>query len=88
MRRQLGTRFPTADYIGGKPELLMTLISGYENQDIALNCGMVLRESLRHESLCKIIVESPQFWKFFQYVELSTFDVASDAFATFKVFSA
>ncbi len=29
LRRQLGTRFPTADYIGGKPELLMTLIAGY-----------------------------------------------------------
>ncbi|KAJ3364448.1 hypothetical protein HDU91_002592 [Kappamyces sp. JEL0680] len=53
LRRQIGTRFPTADYIAGKPELLIALIAG-------------------------------QFWKFFQYVELSTFDVASDAFATFK----
>ncbi|KAJ3313838.1 hypothetical protein HDV04_001399 [Boothiomyces sp. JEL0838] len=84
LRRQLGTRFPTADYIGGKPEVLMSLIGGYEKQDISLNCGMILRESLRHELLAKIIIESPQFWNFFQYVELSTFDVASDAFATFK----
>ncbi|KAJ3272100.1 hypothetical protein HDV01_005965 [Terramyces sp. JEL0728] len=84
LRRQLGTRFPTADYIGGKPEVLMTLIGGYEKQDISLNCGMILRESLRHELLAKIILESPQFWNFFNYVELSTFDVASDAFATFK----
>jgi calcium binding protein 39 len=29
LRRQLGTRFPTADYIANKPEILMTLISGY-----------------------------------------------------------
>ncbi|KAJ3304362.1 hypothetical protein HDV03_002843 [Kappamyces sp. JEL0829] len=84
LRRQIGTRFPTADYIAGKPELLIALIAGYENQDISLNCGMILRESLRHEALCKLILESSQFWKFFQYVELSTFDVASDAFATFK----
>lgn len=63
----------------------MALIAGYENQEISLNCGMILRESLRHETLCKILIESSQFWKFFEYVELSTFDVASDAFATFKV---
>jgi calcium binding protein 39 len=46
---------------------------------------MILRESIRHEILAKIILESKQFWSFFEYVELSTFDVASDAFATFKV---
>lgn len=62
----------------------MTLLAGYENQDISLNCGMILRESLRHEILAKLILESSQFWNFFNYVELSTFDVASDAFATFK----
>lgn len=28
---------------------------------------------------------SPQFYKLFDYVEMSTFDSASDAFATFKV---
>lgn len=46
---------------------------------------MILRESLRHEALCKMVLEAPSFWNFFKYVELSTFDVASDAFATFKV---
>ena len=45
---------------------------------------MILRESLRHEILAKIVLDSASFWKFFEYVELSTFDVASDAFATFK----
>jgi calcium binding protein 39 len=29
LRRQLGTRFPTADYIASKPEILMTLMAGY-----------------------------------------------------------
>jgi calcium binding protein 39 len=59
----------------------------YENQEIALNCGIILRECVRHESLTKIILYSSQsahFYKFFDYVELSTFDLASDAFATFK----
>jgi calcium binding protein 39 len=63
----------------------MMLNFRYENQEVALNCGMILRESLRHESLTKQTIESTQFWKLFHYVELPTFDVASDAFATFKV---
>jgi calcium binding protein 39 len=63
------------------------LRDSYENQDIALHCGIILRECIRHEPLTKIIFYTGQsgfFFKFFQYVELSTFDLASDAFATFK----
>ncbi|KAH6564176.1 hypothetical protein BASA50_006866 [Batrachochytrium salamandrivorans] len=84
LKRQLGTRFPTADYIGNKQEIIFILVSSYDNQDISLNCGMILRECVRHEPLAKIVLESPIFWRFFEFVELSTFDVASDAFATFK----
>ncbi|KAI8843258.1 Mo25-like protein [Chytriomyces cf. hyalinus JEL632] len=84
LRRQIGTRFPTAEYIAARPDVMRILLSGYENQDIALNCGMILRECIRHEVLAQQLLESPNFWKFFSYVELSTFDVASDAFATFK----
>ena len=86
LRRQIGTRFPTAEYIATKPELLKNLVKGYDNPDISLNCGMILREVARHECLVKIILESDYFWKFFQLVDLSTFDIASDAFSNFKVF--
>lgn len=57
----------------------------YENPEIALNCGMMLRECVRHEPLCKIVLYSEEFYNFFGFVEVSTFDIASDAFATFKV---
>jgi calcium binding protein 39 len=46
---------------------------------------MMLRECCRHEELTKIILSAEQFYKFFTYVELSTFDIASDAFLTFRV---
>ncbi len=59
--------------------------SSYESPDIALNCGIMLRECIRHEPLAKITLCSEQFYDFFRYVEMSTFDIASDAFATFKV---
>ena len=58
----------------------------YENSEVALNCGMMLRECFRHEDLAKLVLTSDAFYKFFDYVELSTFDIASDAFSTFKVF--
>lgn len=57
----------------------------YENADIALNCGMMLRECIRVQELAEIILRSSDFYKFFDYVQKSTFDIASDAFATFKV---
>lgn len=60
-------------------------ILSYENQDVALNCGIMLRECCRYEELTKLIINSEQFYKFFEYVEFSTFDIASDAFLTFRV---
>ena len=45
----------------------------------------MLRECIRYEALTKILLYSDNFYDFFKYVEVSTFDIASDAFATFKV---
>ena len=45
----------------------------------------MLRECIRYEELAKIVLLSPKFYLFFDYVELSAFDIASDAFSTFKV---
>ena len=61
------------------------ILYSYEHQDVALNCGTMLRECARYEALAKIILYSDDFYKFFEYVEVSTFDIASDAFSTFKV---
>ncbi|XP_073899533.1 calcium-binding protein 39-like isoform X2 [Castor canadensis] len=85
LRRQIGTRSPTVEYISAHPHILFMLLKGYEAPQIALRCGIMLRECIRHEPLAKIILFSNQFRDFFKYVELSTFDIASDAFATFKL---
>lgn len=84
VRRQIGQRMPTVEYILNKPDILFILCRGYEQQDIALNCGTMLRECIRFEALTKILLYSDNFYDFFKYVEVSTFDIASDAFATFK----
>lgn len=65
--------------------MTQTSLSRYETPQVALNCGIMLRECIRHEPLAKIVLQSDHFHSFFNYVEMSTFDIASDAFATFKV---
>ncbi|UJR22419.1 hypothetical protein I4U23_025479 [Adineta vaga] len=84
LRRQVGTKYPAVDHIIQRQGILFKLIEGYENADIALNCGMMLRECIRVQELAEIILKSDEFYKFFDYVQKSTFDIASDAFATFK----
>jgi hypothetical protein len=61
LRRQIGARWPTVEYISGKREVLFAALGGYENEDVALNTGMILREMLRHEPLCKILLYSEQY---------------------------
>jgi len=84
LRRQVGSRLPTVEYIQENPTILETLVRGYELPDVALNCGSMLREAIRHEGLGLILLQSEHFYGFFSFVEMSNFDVASDAFATFK----
>lgn len=84
LRRQIGTRSPTVEYICRNPTILEMLLAGYTNPDIALNCGSMLRECIRHEPLAKIMLLSQSFYDFFTYVESANFDSASDAFASMK----
>ncbi|XP_022088098.1 calcium-binding protein 39-like [Acanthaster planci] len=84
LRRQIGSRSPAVDYIVSKKDILFVLCKGYEHQQIALNCGIMLRESIRYQDLAKIILKDERFFAFFSYVETMTFDIASDAFSTFK----
>ncbi|GFR71127.1 calcium-binding protein 39-like [Elysia marginata] len=85
VRREIGVRNPGVENVYSKPELIFLLIKGYENQEIALNCGMMLREFARNPLLATTIIGDERFYKFFEYVEVSTFDIASDAFSTFKL---
>lgn len=64
---------------------IILIIFSYENPEVALNCGAILRECIRHEPLARALLYSKELYKFFTYVEVANFDTASDAFASFKV---
>lgn len=84
LRRQIGKIYPTVDYLLNHTEIITKLLHGYEDPEIALHCGAMLRECCRYEALTKYILSTRDFFNFFVYVELSTFDIASDAFSTFR----
>ncbi|KAG6879802.1 hypothetical protein C0992_011353 [Termitomyces sp. T32_za158] len=60
LRRQIGSRWPTVEYLSSKHDVIFATLAGYENEEIALNTGMVLKEMLRHEQLAKILLYSDQ----------------------------
>lgn len=65
-------------------DLLSFLVGCYDDAEIALNSGAMLRECVRDESLARLLLGSDVFWMFFKLVEKNDFDVASDAFTSFK----
>ena len=46
---------------------------------------MMLREAIAQEPLARILLYASQFYDYFTYIELDTFEIASDAFSSFKV---
>lgn len=85
LRREIGMRFPTVEYICSRDDILVELVKGYENPNIALQVGVLLRDCIKQEPLAKmILLRDDLFYKLFDYVQFPAFDVAADAFSTFK----
>jgi calcium binding protein 39 len=76
LRRQIGSRWPTVEYLTTRDEVIFTVLKGsaavtlklspidlrrYENPDVALNTGMILKDMLRHEPLAKTLLYSDRF---------------------------
>eukprot|EP00612_Vaucheria_litorea_P002089 CAMPEP_0171456462 /NCGR_PEP_ID=MMETSP0945-20130129/2935_1 /TAXON_ID=109269 /ORGANISM="Vaucheria litorea, Strain CCMP2940" /LENGTH=346 /DNA_ID=CAMNT_0011981883 /DNA_START=89 /DNA_END=1129 /DNA_ORIENTATION=+ len=73
------------EFVARNPPMIFELIEAYENPEIAILCGSMLRECVRYESLARMVLYDDRLWKFFDdYVHLPNFAVASDAFATLK----
>jgi len=83
-RSQIDKSPSCVDYLGTNPQVLVQMVSGCNDKDTALNFGVMLRECIRYEILTKILLQDENFYVFFTLVESPNFDVASDAFTTFK----
>ncbi|XP_027184561.1 putative MO25-like protein At5g47540 [Coffea eugenioides] len=83
-RQQVQSRLIACDYLEANIDLMDILIGGYENPDMALHYGAMLRECIRHQTVARYVLESEHMKKFFDYIQLPNFDIAADAAATFK----
>lgn len=83
-RQQVHSRLIACDYLEANLDLMDILIAGYENTDMALHYGAMLRECIRHQSVARYVLESEHMKKFFDFIQLPNFDIAADAAATFK----
>ena len=83
-------RLPFVAYLEGKPGVVERCLTGSElgdqtgNDNTALTYGTMLREMARYEPLCRRIVYSPGFAKMFEYMQSTSFEIASDAAASFR----
>lgn len=84
LKHQVDSVSCCVQYVENHLELLDYLVVCYDNKEIALHCGSMLRECIKVPSLAKYILESPSFELFYKFVELPNFDISSDAFLTFK----
>ncbi|KAK2412910.1 putative MO25 protein [Trifolium repens] len=83
-RQQVQSRLIASDYLEKNMDIMDILISCYDNPEMALHYGTMLRECIRHQIVAKYVLESPDMKKFFDYIQLPNFDIAADAAATFK----
>ena len=89
---------PFVEYLERRPELLRTMTTASElagaeadgqgggggDASAALTLGTMLREAVRHERLCAAVLRDAKFEKMFEYMQLPTFEIASDAAASFR----
>lgn len=68
-----------------RKQILDHLVKNYQSQknDVALNSGQILRECIKNEELAKLVIEQHHL-AFFDYANLASFDILSDAFSTFR----
>ncbi|CAL5336312.1 unnamed protein product [Camellia sinensis] len=84
-RQWVNSRLIASEYMEQNVDLVDSLVLGYEDSDIALSYGALLRDCICHQVAARYTLESEHMKKFFDYIRSPNFDIASDAVATFKV---
>ncbi len=64
----------------------MSIICRYDDPEIALHCGAMFRDCIRHEPVARLVLESTIFTDMFGRLEMSNFEVASGALRRWDLF--
>ncbi|KAG6738607.1 hypothetical protein POTOM_058227 [Populus tomentosa] len=85
LRHKVQSRLIASQYLEKNTDVLDLLVAGCGNMDMAIQYGEMLRACLRHQSAARYVLESPaHLKKFFDYIQLRYFDIASDVALTLK----
>ena len=82
LRKRHGGALVAVEYLDRNAHLLDSLLLGYNDAEAAMCTGNMLRECTRCEPLCRRILDSGCFTQFFAFIELDTFEIATDAFSS------
>ena len=85
LRRRIGDRSPTIDYLMGRPQIIALLLEGPDITEVSLNMGIMLREALQYEQICGICLSSPQIWQYFGFCRSDSFEKSTEAFSTLSM---
>ncbi|KAL0241476.1 hypothetical protein GEMRC1_006711 [Eukaryota sp. GEM-RC1] len=65
------------------PHYLSLLLQHYQDSSLALHCGTFIREAIERSAyICEHLLTLSSVTLFFRYVNIESFDISSDAFAT------
>jgi len=81
-----GTQGPqsTIEHLVSMPDILFLLLEHHGEEELALHSGPILRECIQNQRMARIVLFSEKFFSLFAYVDSPRFDLASEAFATFR----
>lgn len=82
-RQKVNSKYIACNYLENNLDIMDILIVGYDDVDVALTYGAIARDCIRHQSVARYVLES-HVKKFFSYLQIPDFNIASDAQATFK----
>ncbi|CAI0383590.1 unnamed protein product [Linum tenue] len=84
-KQKVQGRLVAPQYMESNLDLLDILLPGYADDEIALPYGLIARELICHQVVAKYVLESEHMRNFFEYIQIETFEISSDAQATFKL---
>ncbi|KAL6648721.1 hypothetical protein ACP70R_012945 [Stipagrostis hirtigluma subsp. patula] len=83
-RQKVDSRLVASEYLEANLDLIDIMMSGYDNTDVAIHYSTILRERIRHQVAARYVLVYQRVRKFFDYIHFPDFNIASDAFKTFK----
>eukprot|EP00413_Alexandrium_margalefii_P005629 CAMPEP_0204519090 /NCGR_PEP_ID=MMETSP0661-20131031/4547_1 /ASSEMBLY_ACC=CAM_ASM_000606 /TAXON_ID=109239 /ORGANISM="Alexandrium margalefi, Strain AMGDE01CS-322" /LENGTH=292 /DNA_ID=CAMNT_0051524573 /DNA_START=45 /DNA_END=920 /DNA_ORIENTATION=- len=72
------------EYLEKHPRIFHLLIEGYEHEEAALHCGVVLRSCARHTELVKAFLSSGLIFELIRHTRNPSIDIGSDAFYSLR----